>query len=107
MTYEITASKEQLVEEGPMIASIYLSEAVQRIDEQFGDGFAEKHPLLTGMFILAAAIDAAGATLAQQVRAGLSETASAITNVSFPDVSKELRSLAEATESIASAVEST
>jgi hypothetical protein len=101
MSELITADFETLVEQGPIIASIYLREAVHRIDDQFGDGYAEENPLLTGMFILASAIECTGATLAQQIRCGLSETSS----MSFPDVAEELRSLAAATESIASAIE--
>jgi hypothetical protein len=105
MSYEITASFETLSEQGPMIASAYLSEAVARIDDQFGDGFAEKHPVLTGMFIVVAAIECAGATLAQQIRCGLTEAASSIGDVSFAEITDELRSLTEATASVSSAIE--
>jgi len=104
MSFEITASPETLVEQGPMIASIYLSEAIDLIDEQLGDGFAEKHTDLTGMFMLVAAINCTGAILAQQIRSGLSNARSSV-EVSFPDLVDELRSLTEATASVGNAVE--
>ena len=107
MTSEITASFETLVEEGPMIVSMFLSEAVPRIDEQFGEGFAKKHPLLTGMFVLASTIESSAALLAQQIRSGLSTTASAIEWVSLHEVTHKLQSLTEATESVANAIENT
>lgn len=107
MTTDISASLETLVEQAPMVVSLYLSEARNRIDDQFGEGFAEKHPLLTCMFVLAAAIEGSIATLAQQIRAGLSTVATEIGYVSLPEIAKGVQSLAEATESVASAIEST
>ena len=107
MIGEITASFETLMEQGSMVAAEYLSKAVQYIDEQFGDGFAEENPNLTGMFVIASAIECTAATFAQQTRAGLSEVASEIGNASFPDISEGLMGLADATGSVASAIENT
>lgn len=105
MVNEITAGFETLMQQAPMTGSVYLAEAVQRIDEEFGDGFAEKHPILIGSFILVAAIDCSFATLAQQIHQGLSEVASAISELEVLDNKEELISLAEAGESIASAID--
>jgi hypothetical protein len=45
-------------------AKTYLSEAVKAIDEEFGAGYAEQHPLLVGRFMTVAAADMAAATSA-------------------------------------------
>jgi hypothetical protein len=107
MTNVINASFETLMEQGSGIAAEYLSKAVYYIDEQFGDGFAEENPNLTGMFVLASALECTGATIAQQTRAGLSEVASEIETISFPDISEGLTGLVEVMESVASVIENT
>jgi hypothetical protein len=82
-----------------------LSEAVRCLDEQFGGGYAKRHPILTGLFSLACAIDAAGATLAGLTNTGLDAVASAINNVAFPDVNEEIFSLVDAKGSMISEAE--
>lgn len=75
---EITASFETLLDQASMTTQTYFNEAIRRIDEQFGDGYAKKHPELLGAFIQSSASDLNGAVLAQQVRLGLREIARAI-----------------------------
>lgn len=41
-------------------ASLWMREAVEAIDKQFGDGYAREHPELVAGFMQAAAIDQAG-----------------------------------------------
>ena len=101
----ISSDFETPTEDAVVTVSTNLSDAVQWIDEQFGGGFARQHPTLTGLFTLACAIDCAGVSLALSTRGGLKDVASAINNVDFPDVKEEIKSLADATESIASAIE--
>ena len=76
MTDQITASFETLMHQGAMTTSVYLAEAISMIDEQLGEGFAEQHPILIGLLVLASAIDSTGLIMAQQTRAGFSEMAS-------------------------------
>ena len=75
MTQEIKASFTELVEQAPLIANIYMRRAVDQIDQQFGDGFAQKNPGLVGAFMQTAALDEGFAVLAQQLRAGLDSVA--------------------------------
>ena len=73
---EITDNFKTLMNQGPMTAEVYLMQAVQILDAQFGEGYAKKTPSLVGMFMLTAALDAGGGLLAQQIRAGLQECGS-------------------------------
>ncbi|WP_177247257.1 hypothetical protein [Citrobacter freundii] len=41
-------------------AALWMREAVEAIDKQFGDGYASAHPELVAGFMQAAAIDQAG-----------------------------------------------
>ncbi len=57
MTHEITADWVTLLSQAVGTADGYLADAVARIDNQFGDGFAAAHPELIVGFMQAAAID--------------------------------------------------
>lgn len=54
---KITAEAKTLMEQASMTASLYLSEAIERIDKQLGKGYAKDHPELIGCFIKACAQD--------------------------------------------------
>ena len=74
----ITASFDTLMRQGPMTASLYLSKAIDDINAQLGKDAARKHPEIVAAFMHAAAIDAVGGVIAQQIRAGLDAIAAAI-----------------------------
>jgi len=73
----ITASAETLMKQAYWTAAIYLEHA---IEDQLGKDAARQHPELVAAYMQAASIDMAGATIAQQIRAGLDEIAAAITD---------------------------
>jgi len=56
-----------------MTASGYLFEAIERIDKQLGEGYAEEHPELIVGFMHAAAFDCSIGVLAQQLRAAIDD----------------------------------
>ena len=74
---KVLAGTETLMHQASMTADSYLTEAVKRIDTQFGKGFAKKHPELVGSFIQTAALD----YLAAMVKAGAQDIRDAINNV--------------------------
>ena len=76
----ITASAETLMKQAYWTAAIYLEHAIEDIDAQLGKDAARQHPELVAAYMQAASIDLAGATIAQQIRAGLDEIAAAITD---------------------------
>jgi hypothetical protein len=78
---EISASFHTLMEQASMTADVYLGEAVERIDRQFGAGYAAKNPALVGAFIQACSDDFSQGVLAQQIRLGLEAIAEAGTNI--------------------------
>jgi len=57
MVATITASAETLVQQAPATVAGYLNAARRHIDEQFGDGYAAKHPELVAAFVQACAQD--------------------------------------------------
>lgn len=61
----ITASPEALMRQASMTAHEYLMEARQRIDREFGEGYAVAHPELVGSFMQAAALDFHASATAQ------------------------------------------
>lgn len=75
----ITASVHTLVEQAPMTAASYMHEAVRRIDEKFGQGYAAANPALVGAFMQAAASDFA-ASLAAAVAQDSSMNVGAISD---------------------------
>ena len=48
---------EELMKQATMTAGFYMEEAVRRIDEKFGEGYASRHPELVGAFMRTAARD--------------------------------------------------
>jgi len=78
MADTLTTNFETLLRQGPMTAREYMREAVSSIDDSFGDGYAEKHPELVAAFMQTAILDLQGAVIAQQIREGVEEAASAI-----------------------------
>ena len=40
-----------LMRQASMTAHVYLSEAINRIDNELGEGYAKKHPELIGVFM--------------------------------------------------------
>lgn len=109
MTEEITAKFDKLMKQALMTADVYMGEAVERIDRQFGGGFARKNPGLVGTFMQVAALDFGFAVLAQQLRAGLESVAENIPdtepiadalneiadNMSDPDINEPLHRVAD------------
>ncbi|MCP5173483.1 MAG: hypothetical protein H6996_00075 [Moraxellaceae bacterium] len=59
----ITASATELMRQASMTAHDYMLEAVRRIDEVFGEGYAKTHPELVGDFMKTSAIDFATACI--------------------------------------------
>jgi hypothetical protein len=71
----ITASADTLMKQAHWTAALYLERAVKDIDALLGKGAARQHPELVAAYMQTASIDMAGATIAQQIRAGLDEIA--------------------------------
>jgi hypothetical protein len=76
----ITASADELMKQAHWTAALYLERAIEDINAQLGKNAARQHPELVAAYMQAASIDLAGATIAQQIRAGLDEIAAAITD---------------------------
>jgi hypothetical protein len=74
----ITANFDTLMRQGPMTASLYLAKAIDEVNAQLGKDAARKHPEIIAAFVQAAAIDAVGGVIAQQIRAGLDAVVAAI-----------------------------
>lgn len=53
----VTADGDELLKQASMTADEYFSKACVRIDKQFGNGYAEKHPELIAAFMQTAARD--------------------------------------------------
>lgn len=87
----MSALPETLMRQASMTVDVYLSEAVERIDRRFGDGYAAKNPALVGAFIQAASMDFAGSYIAQQMEDGISCAGSEIARV-LGDVAENVRS---------------
>jgi hypothetical protein len=64
---QITLSPEELVRQASMTADTYLGQAVVRIDDHFGEGYAKGHPELVGAFMRTAATDFATSVFAKAV----------------------------------------
>jgi hypothetical protein len=85
-----------------MTVDTYLSQAVKRIDTEFGKGFAKKNPGLVGAFIQAAASDFNYAVLAQQIRVGLESIAE---HLREPEI--DMEPIKEGLDNIAKAIDDT
>jgi len=75
MTETISANFSELLKQASMTAHDYMHAAVRNINEFYGDGYAEKNPVLVGAFMQTAAHDFGMAVLAQQIRVGLNQLA--------------------------------
>lgn len=71
----ITESLERLRDDASIATGERMWQATERIDGQFGRGFAREHPFLVGAFIQAAATDFAASVQAQQVTDALDNIA--------------------------------
>ncbi len=85
----ITAAFDTLMEQGWRTASDYMSEAVERIDKEFGEGYAREHPELVGQFMQTCAIDEGSAVIAQQVTSAIDHLWQAIENKCHISVTME------------------
>ena len=63
----ITADFDTLMRQAPMTAQTYLSEAVQCIDGQFGEGYAAENPQLVAAFMQVSGQDFNSASLAKEI----------------------------------------
>jgi hypothetical protein len=50
-------SIETLFRQAPMTAHTYMSEAIAKLDEHFGEGYAQAHSELVGAFMITCALD--------------------------------------------------
>lgn len=67
-----------LLRQAPLTADQYMRHAAHLIDEQFGEGYAKKHPELVAAFMRVCAADFNSTTLAKALGAGLDRIASAL-----------------------------
>ena len=74
----ITASYDTLLKQAPMTADEYLRAAVLSIDEQFEEGYAQKHPELIAAFMQVCASDLGTSTLVIAIQEAASEIAQAL-----------------------------
>lgn len=63
----MTASDDTLLRQASMTAHEYMTEAVRRIDEQFGEGFARLNPGLVVGFMQTAALDFGASLIAKSI----------------------------------------
>lgn len=69
----ITATPDLLVEDSVDHASVFLREAVKKIDTVFGKGYAKKNPNLVAAFMQCAVTELTAAVRAQQHRLAIEE----------------------------------
>jgi len=65
MNHRITADFTTLMDQAPTTINCYMMDAHENIDNEFGEGYAEKHPELVGTYIQACSMDFVGAVLAK------------------------------------------
>lgn len=87
---DITASFDTLLRQASMTASDYMRHARSEIDKVFGEGYAEKNPVLVAAFMQTAAADF-GATSTQKV-----------IGEALEEISSSLRDIAHAVEDLES-----
>lgn len=63
----IIADYDTLMKQSHWTAALYMNEAKKAIDSTFGEGYAAKNSNLVGQFMMTAAIDMAGATVAKNL----------------------------------------
>jgi hypothetical protein len=65
--HHIEAGNATLMRQAQMTAQTYMSQAIEDIDELFGDGYAKKHPELIVGYMQTAAIDLGTAIIARAI----------------------------------------
>ncbi len=83
----ITADGMTIMRQASATAREYLKEAVEDIDQIFGEGYAKAHPELIAALINTAASDSNSVTLAKSIGTGLTEIAEAIEQIAFREES--------------------
>jgi len=83
MSDYITASFDQLLDQAPSTAAIYLRAAKREIDLVFGDGYAALNPALVAAFIHAAASDMNTATGSKVLCASLLQVAESLNQIAL------------------------
>lgn len=69
MSYRrITASPEEIMRQASMTAADSFRAAIETIDNEFGDGYAKKHPELIGSLVHAASSDLQTTSLVQAIQ---------------------------------------
>lgn len=63
----MSTNAHESMKQAPMTVQLYLSEAIEIIDKQFGEGYAEKNPSLVGAFIQACAVDCGAMVIADHL----------------------------------------
>jgi len=94
----ITAGWHTLLRQAPMTADTYMGAAVKYIDEQFGDGYAAKHPELVGAFMQTCASDFNTAAVKiglQEICAAIDVALSGLELSGLREISASLDSIAE------------
>ena len=66
------------MDQATMTADTYFQKAIRHIDNQFGDGYAEKHSELIGAFMSTAASDFHTAIIAQHIAETIREASETI-----------------------------
>jgi hypothetical protein len=77
----VTAGFDTLVRQASMTASEYMRNAVTNINDQFGDGYAQKHPELVAAFMNAASVDMAGAVIGKTLGHALPRIAESLDQI--------------------------
>ena len=65
---KITADWTELLKQAPHTVGLYLVEAAEAIDKQFGVGYASKHPELVAAFIKCCTTDFCTSTIAKTIQ---------------------------------------
>ncbi len=79
---KITLSFDTLMRQAAGTSQFYLREAMQDIDNLFGEGYASKNPGLVGNMVMASAIDYHGAALSKTMQDSLTELSDSIDGLS-------------------------
>ena len=65
---KITASAETLIQQASMTANEYFKQAIRDIDEEFGEGYAQKNPNLIGQYMLTSSNDYLSASITSSLQ---------------------------------------
>ena len=81
MSYRrITASPEEILRQASMVTADYFRAAIGTIDQEFGEGYAKKHPELIGALVQAASKDLHTTSLVQAIQHEMANLVSAVNN---------------------------